>query len=216
MAKIDVRLPNKNHLVIGTSGSGKSTWVKRQVKTARRLLIWDPDGEYPVNCYSKKTEFIRGLSKCYSTPQSAIGHRGAIVPVRLALAVEPTAKNFEWFCSVAFALADARRPLVVVAEEIADVTSPGKAGPWWGRLCRRGRKYGVTLYAITQRPAECDKTIYSQAAHKWIGFMDNEADQSRLAKLCGIAAARVGALKPLQYLYKQPGAAVKTGRVRIR
>ena len=219
--RVDVSLPNRNHLVIGISGSGKSTWTKQQVRKARRLLVWDPDGEYQVNRYSSKSAFLDAVMNSYRVPnfpigneisqtkeQPTIGNRISYSTnprYRLGLSIDPTPANFEWFAQVCMTVAHARYPIVVVAEEIADVTSVGKAGVSWGTLCRRGRKYGIQLYAITQRPAECDKTIYSQAAFKWLGYMDNETDQKRMAQLFGIDHKRVAGIQPLQYLYKQPG-----------
>lgn len=205
---IDVSLDNRNHLVTATSGGGKSTWVKRQVRGARRLLVWDPDGEYSgiVQTHTTRSTFIAALRK----------RCGRSSPMRLGLTVDPTEAAFEWWAAAVFAVACATRPMVVVAEEIADVTRTAKASTAWGQLVRRGRKYGVQLFAVTQRPAECDKTIYSQTAYKWVGVLESEADRKRLASLIGIRPEVLAELKPLECYYKRPGAPAEFGRVRIR
>lgn len=206
MARVDVSLPNKNHLVVGISGSGKSSWVKRRVQRVPRLFVWDPDGEYEAARYSTKTEFIEAVKKCYSTSGGTIAHARTIERrFRLALSVDPTPQNFEFFCRTVLTVAHAKFPVTVVAEEIADCTTPQKASVHWGRLCRRGRKYNVQLFAVTQRPSECDKTIYSQSAFKWLGYMDNEADHARLGKLCGLPAEFLAEIPPLKFFFKTPG-----------
>ena len=50
-------------------------------------------------------------------------------------------------------------PLEAIAEELADVTSPGKAPGCWGILIRRGLKRGITLRCISQRWSEDRKSV---------------------------------------------------------
>jgi len=202
----NTRLKNRHHLIAATSGGGKSAWLKDKVKNAKRLIVWDPDEEYKAVRYRTRSEFVRAL---YAAINSGQGYK-------LALSVDAIPGNFDWFCRVVWAVADCRRQIVVVAEEIADVTTTAKALPAWGTLCRRGRKYGLIIYAVTQRPAECDKTIYSQAAYKWVGILENEADRKRLSSLIGASVADLGALNPLEYYLKSPGAnPPKKGVVKI-
>ncbi|MGI2102104.1 hypothetical protein RA178_14535 [Shewanella oncorhynchi] len=69
-------------------------------------------------------------------------------------------KLFEVWALCAFSWCNA----AVVAEEIADVTSPSKAPPWWGLVIRKGRARGLApIFALTQRPAEFDKTALGNA-----------------------------------------------------
>lgn len=204
--KIDVSLDNKNHLVIGTSGSGKSTWVKQQIRKIKpaRLLIWDPDQEYQGERVYKLSDLARVLVKKKNQRY------------KIAVTVDPNMMNFDFFCRVAFAVLSADKPTMIVIEELADVTTVSKAPPAWGQLSRRGRKYGGVIFAITQRPAECDKTIYSQAPFKWCGYLENEADQKRVASQMGINIDQVKNLGGLEYLYKTPGPGEpERGKLRI-
>ncbi len=202
----DTSLPNNHHLVISTSGGGKSTWLKArpEIKRARRLLAWDPDEEYNLPHYRSAPEFLAAVKAAGSGP------------IRAALSVDPTREAFEWWAGVVFAVASSDRPSVALAEEIADVTTVSKASKRWGMLCRRGRKYGVTIYAVTQRPEECDKTIYSQAAYKWVGFIEDENTIKRVARVVKVPAEEVAALEPLQFILKGPGPGnIERGRVRV-
>ncbi|WP_240701312.1 hypothetical protein [Pseudoalteromonas sp. MEBiC 03485] len=70
----------------------------------------------------------------------------------------------------------------IISDEIADVTRIGKAPPNWGELCRKVRKYGGRLCAITQRPQESDKTILNQVEFTWCGALKTSASYNYMAK----------------------------------
>lgn len=188
--RIDPSLPNHHHVVVGQSGSGKSTWVKRKTKKARRLIVWDPHYEYSVTRYRSMAAFV-----------AAVRQAG---PLQVGLSVDPTPRNFERFCAAVELVISADRKTTVVVEELADVTTPAKAAPAWGRLARGARKFGGTIYAITQRPQEADKTIYTQAAFLWVGFLERPQDQKAMAERLAVSVDDVRAIQPGSYLYKAP------------
>jgi hypothetical protein len=199
--RIDPSLPNEHHVVVGQSGSGKSTWVKRRVKHARRLVVWDPHYEYNVTRYRSMAQFI-----------AAIRQPG---PLQVALSVDPTPAAFERFCAAVELVLSADRKTEVVVEELADVTSPSKAAPAWGRLARGARKFGGKLYAITQRPQECDKTVYTQAEFLWVGYIARARDQKEMAERVDVDQATVKGLKKGEYLYKAPDKEATRHRLRF-
>lgn len=88
----------------------------------------------------------------------------------------------------------------MIAEELADVTSPGKAPAAWGALVRRGLKRGVTLYAISQRWAEADKTALGNAS-EFVIFRQSSADDVRyLVKKTRLPGAEIDRLAPLEFV----------------
>ena len=64
------------------------------------------------------------------------------------------------------------------------------------RIAREGRKYGVHLCLVTQRPAELDPTIISQCSTFFVMRMTNEADQALLRSAVSEAAANLLAFVP--------------------
>jgi len=59
------------------------------------------------------------------------------------------------------------------------------------RIAKEGRKYGVFLGLVTQRPAELDPTILSQCSTLFVMRMSNDRDQSILRAAVSDAAAKL-------------------------
>src|SRR5205085_10393204 len=57
------------------------------------------------------------------------------------------------------------------------------------RIAKEGRKYGVFLGLVTQRPAELDATIVSQCSTLFVMRMANERDQAIVRSAVSDAAA---------------------------
>lgn len=190
--RIDPKLQNRHEVVIGASGSGKSSYIKQHhdVVTARRIMIWDPDGEYRAPHVNTVPQLLRVCNKA------------GFGPLKVAIACNPSTAEFEQFCAIAFRMGHARAPLVVITEELADVANIGKASPQWGQLIRKGRKYGIQLFVASQRPQEIDKTVFSQCGTHWCGQLREERTRKYMADTIGVSVAAIAALKPLDYYLK--------------
>src|SRR5207253_4651505 len=64
------------------------------------------------------------------------------------------------------------------------------------RIAKEGRKYGVFLGLVTQRPAELDPTIISQCSTLFAMRMANDRDQALLRSAVTDAAANLLAFVP--------------------
>jgi hypothetical protein len=100
-------------------------------------------------------------------------------------------------CRLAFELGmwgGGRVPLLVVCEEAHRYVPADKRlgfGPTRravSRIAKEGRKYGVFLGVITQRPAELDSTILSQCSTIFAMRMANEADHAIIRSAVSDAA----------------------------
>lgn len=193
------KLPRTEHredgilvYVTGSMGSGKTTWIKQDVRASRRLLVWDGKGiDYG------ERERCRVITSPHEL-RTLVLHRG---PMRLSYRVPVTKENFATFCRLAWVWGRFE-PGDINVEEIADVTTPGKAPTEWGEIARKIRAYGTNVYVATQRPQECDKTAQGNATIYHCGRMSDADDQRYVARrlLGGIDVARVAELLPLQYL----------------
>ncbi|MBX9455896.1 MAG: ATP-binding protein [Rhizobium sp.] len=97
---------------------------------------------------------------------------------------------------------DGGTPLLIVCEEAhrfaaADHSSGfAPARRALSRIAKEGRKYGVHLGLVTQRPAELDPTIVSQCSTLFMMRMANERDHSLLRSAVSDAAVHLLSLVP--------------------
>ena len=200
--RIDVMRKCEHEAVFGGSGTGKSYYVKTRVKQWNRALIWDPDDEYGdipnIRTCTKASQVIELMS--------AGDARIRFVPQ--AMDSKTLEKCFEFMSLAAFIWTQC----LYVGEELADVTTPSKAANGWGTVLRRGRKRGVKVMGVSQRPAESDKTIFTQAKTIRCGRLDGEGDIARIAANMRVPKEMISQLGELQYLeLDRPTGVLKAG-----
>lgn len=156
-------------VAVGATRSGKTAWTKQQLLKEKRVLVWDVEGHYVKDGFLKVTTAAALVTIIQQ-------------PGPLKVAFVPRALNqFEFFCKVAWVFARQPGHKAVCVEELADVTTPAKAPEGWGILVRRGLKYDCDIYAITQRPAESDKTIMGNASIIHCCRLQRVADRKYMA-----------------------------------
>jgi DNA helicase HerA-like ATPase len=103
-------------------------------------------------------------------------------------------------CRMAFDFglwSDGVSPLLFVCEEAHRYAPADKKigfGPTrraLSRIAKEGRKYGVFLGLVTQRPAEIDSTIISQCSTLFVMRMANDRDQALIRSAVSDAAANL-------------------------
>ena len=103
-------------------------------------------------------------------------------------------------CRMAFDFglwSDGVAPLLFVCEEAHRYAPANKAigfGPTkraLSRIAKEGRKYGVFLGLVTQRPAEIDATIISQCSTLFVMRLSNDRDQALIRSAVSDAAANL-------------------------
>lgn len=171
----------------GASRSGKTAWVAQHVAKDRRVLAYDPDDQWSrLPGWRRITNFAE--------LRAAMLTRG---PYRLAFVPMGDFQGaFSALCLLAFALSQdaSYGAFSFIAEELADVTTPAKAPEKWGMLTRRGLKRSVTIYAISQRWSEADKTSFGNAS-VYVIFRQSSGDDVRyFARKSGIPAEEIAAL----------------------
>ncbi len=199
-------------LVAGSSGSGKSAWTIQQVRGARRLLVWDCVGEF----------HRRGSTRTAVDSLEALHRHVAAdihkpVPARIAYTGPATRAHFETFCRLAWVWIRSAPGSVLVVEETADVTSPGKAPAAWGEIVRKCRYQGGHVYGLTQRPAESDKTIVGNAVTIHTGRMNMATDRDYMARCLDVPLVQISELGDLEYIERNMRTRVLTrGRVTFK
>lgn len=200
MMKVDTSREAKIIVVCGSSGSGKSAWTKQQIKGVKRLAVWDIDDEYEavpnIKTHYSVASFAKGLASSKTGLHRLVGKFS----------------EFDLFCKAVFAWGEC----VCIVEELAGVTTPAKAPEGWHTLVSRGRKRGIHIYAITQRPAESDKTVMGNASTFHVGRMNRNADRQYMAKEMDINVSEIAELQPLEFIEKYADGKKSTGKVTFR
>lgn len=197
------------YAVAGASRSGKTAWIAQRVAREQRLLVWDyPKGEWGIKLRCRRVTDFRELAQLV-VPGAP--------PARLAFArrSETAEQDFAAFCRIAWVYVVAHgAPLVV--EETASVTHPGKAPAPWGNIIRMGLGYGSDIYAVTQRPAESDKTALGNATVVHCGRLQIPDDRATMARYLDVPVADISALRPLQFIERHASGALVRGMVSFR
>lgn len=168
----------------GASRSGKSLYASQIAADHPRAYAWDIEGQWANLPGWRRIETRADLARAADDPR----------PIRWAYVAPPNAQlrdSFEFFARCAFHAIDQHGPALIVAEELADVTTTAKAPPAWGALCRRGLKRGASIIAISQRWAEADKTAIGNASEIVALTQASDADSRYLADRTRIPLAQL-------------------------
>ena len=171
---------------VGASGSGKGVSITRRLAELKppRLLIWDPRDEYSKAAQRYST--LSGLVAAFK--QAGAGKiKARLVPgssVDLAAA-------FSLVCNLAFTAGD----LVLLAEELSDVTTATHAPAAWRRCVTQGRHRSLHIIGAAQRPALIDKTFLGNCTYLRCFTLRYEDDRRTMAKALDVPQAQIDALQ---------------------
>lgn len=175
----------------GASRSGKTAFTVKQVARQGRVIVWDPEDQWSQLAGFRK---ITSKAELLAAVQKGGNARLAFVPGG------DLKGAFDLWAGCAYYWGRYFGACHVVAEELADVTTPGKAPGNWGLLIRRGLKRGISIWPISQRWAEADKTAFGNASTFVCFRMSNVMDIDYIAKRTRISADTLHDLKPLEYV----------------
>lgn len=180
-------------VVSGASRSGKTAMVRKLLAKARRIWAWDPEDQW-----AQLPGFVRVTNR--KQLAAAMATKG---PQKIAYVTGGDLKEeFNFLCQCAMYAGRYVAPMNVIAEELADVTSQSKAPGHWGILIRRGLKRGISIYPISQRWAEADKTAMGNASDFILFRCATGDDAAYLERKTGVPATELATMKPLYWIKK--------------
>lgn len=178
-------------VISGASRSGKTAYVKKRLNKARRAWAWDPEAQW---CELPGWVKVTTRAQLLAWAQKPGAQRVAYV------AGSDLKAEFDFWCGCVFYAGRFVGPLSCVAEEVADVTTTAKAPPAWGILVRRGLKRGISIFPISQRWSEADKTAFGNASAYVMFRQSSMDDVAYLARKTGVNAAELEKLRPLEWV----------------
>lgn len=171
---------------IGGTGSGKGVSINERLRDLKppRLLIWDPRNEY-----GKLAPAAPTLPHLVGAFKHAKGG-----PVRQRYVAGESIKladAFDAVCRLAFAAEN----LVLLAEELSDVTTASHAPASWKRVITQGRHAGLHVIGAAQRPALIDKTFLGNCTYIRCFALRYHEDRQAMAKALDVPLQDVNALQ---------------------
>jgi hypothetical protein len=192
-------------LYTGKTRSGKTYQLKKRVAREKRIIVWSV--KESVDHYARDLggTVIRTL-KDLKQAVTQIG-KG---PGRLIYTPRSMADFGQWaVCAHAWGVF---APCSAIAEELADVTSAGKAPPGWGNLLRQGAGWGINIYGVTQRPAESDKTIIGNMSFIHAHQIMRAKDRAYVAAEMDLPVEQIAALSGYQWIERWQDGRIKRGK----
>jgi DNA helicase HerA-like ATPase len=198
--------------VWGATGSGKSSYVKRQLAKRKRVVIFDPQGEYDAT-QAQSVEAVR-LEMMRNWSGFRIAYRPP--PGKEAAALSALCKLIT-FAQTPFKKTGTGSALVLVVEEM-NLSFPVSGGaakcPGFAQICSRGRHYGVEVWGVSQRIAEVDKRFRGNCTETVVFRQKGARDQHAAALELGCSAAELPRAN-LTYIHERAGS-IETGKITFR
>lgn len=172
-------------LAIAVSRSGKSVFVKEVLAGHKRVIAFDPKGEYVAQL---------GYQACYTPEELQRALMSAGKGSAKIAFVATDAKSFDFFCGCALTW-NKIAMCAIVCEELAAVTTCGKASGNWGRLINQGLAYGPLIIGTVQRGQEVDKTLMNNATFLHVMRHSTDDDRDYIARKLGLAVTDIPGTK---------------------
>lgn len=178
-------------VIAGASRSGKTAYTRKRLAKARRVVAWDPEAQWCELPGWRKVTTRAALVEALQKPG----------PLKVGFVVGSDLRGgFDFWAQAVMWAGRFVEPLACIAEELADVTTPAKAPDGWGILVRRGLKRGISIYAISQRWAEADKTAFGNAS-EFVMFRQSSGDDvAYLSRKTRVDVAELSGLRPLEWV----------------
>lgn len=177
-----MQIPNySNHVttVLGHRGSGKSTWLSRNLDSYEPFILIDPLVDqrfqdmrvYRINDVSEGFRFFKEGN-----------------PRRVC--ISPNLQCFDFFCGVALA----KRGMTVVIDEVDNYTTSYFVSPNFDKMLRYGRHRQTNIVMVARRPKDINKLLRSQTT-RFIIFPLGYEESKELADQIGEAYKAIPNLK---------------------
>jgi len=197
--------------VWGASGSGKSSYVKAALDKRRRVVVFDPQAEYPGKRLGSLESVRREMRVNWSsfrisyTPPPGKEAQALSGLCRLLLAAQRPFKE-----------TGRGAPLVLVVEEM-NLSFPVAGGsakcPGFAEICSRGRHYGIETWGVSQRIAEVETRFRGNCTETVVFRQKGHRDQAAAAQELGARPAYLPK-ENLVYVVERSGK-LKSGKLKF-
>lgn len=199
---------NKPNLtaIIGTTGSGKSSGVKERLQEfgGAMMLIWSPLEETDEYAKFVRGKVFRGKRQLSEFARAAATGKGRYIYESEADEEAALHAEFDLFCMIAYKSNPSKteKNVLVLSEELADVTKPGWSPRWWKKLSTQGRHQGLEIIGVSQRPAGLDKTFLSLCTEVRCYTLSTPAECKYMAETMHCTPEEINQLPYYHYIHR--------------
>lgn len=197
-ADLDVAgLVSRHCAIVGSTGAGKSNLVTVLLEaiaggefSSARVIVIDPHGEYPTALGDKAQDDLVRDWVGHDRPVTVFDGSG--LPAEILPTIVGTMLRIVYdtlFWAQELPVGGRHQPLLIVIDEAHRFlpTRPEGGGGdtpahrTLSTIAKEGRKYGVGLMPVTQRPSEIDTSVLSQCGSMIALRTTNSADRAKVA-----------------------------------
>lgn len=191
--------------VFGARGTGKNAWTMQQLGRVKppRMAVWD----------HKHDPTMAGVGEAFTDLGACIR---AMQARRFVVRFMPdhardVAAQFDLFCRACFMAGN----LLMVVDELPEVTKANRAPPAWRQCVNVGREYrgadgrvrSLSIFGLGQRPSECDKSFMNNLDVLHTGRVAQPSDARVLADLLDVDYRVLMRLPDLHWIERRQGQA---------
>lgn len=177
-------------LVLGKTGSGKTTWARNFIQTKSRVLVVDAGfGDYPATSIPSLNELILTADRLNANGNGFF-----------RLTYTPRINETPIIMDLSRVLGNCLLTL-----EEADRFDDPKVCPEYDEIISRGRHYGVSILGISLYPFKLPADLRRQATRIICYRMHEPRDLDYLEDIIGEDVSRLPGLEPFHYLDWQAG-----------
>lgn len=175
MLNIEIKT-NERVIIVGKTGSGKTTLARYITTATRRLLVIDSKGS--LGKWDLEPFDDEALEKLRS---------GGAVRARV---LRPPEDDGSFYGHVFKAAYEAGN-VVIYIDEMFAIVPPGSRAPEYMQACyTRGREFGIGVWSSTQRPASIPLIAISEAEHFFMFRLTLFEDRKRMSEFMSPAVLR--------------------------
>lgn len=203
--------------VYGRRGSGKSTRVKALLRGHKRLIVFDPMGEYGREGLAEPADTLAEVRAIMRRRWRA-GFRIAYQPAGDYVAKLHHLAEFLWHAQAPYEDGSDPRKLMLVVEEMNlgfPVTKLPRGQEGMLRLVLQGRHRGIEIIGVTQRPAAVSADFRGNVAETYVLPLSQALDYKAVGEVIGREhEPKLRALQPHHWLHWD-GATLTEGRNKL-
>lgn len=188
--------PTDCFTIVGTRGTGKSYLARVINSLFPRSVIIDPARDWTEG------EVVTSFDK-FAEKLTEKNNENA-KKFRIIFRFSPDEKNKQELLNHVLRLCFHFKNIQVVIDEVQLFTNPHFLPSYLENLLFIGRHEGISVMAITQRPARINKSILSQSAHVFVGQLHEKNDLNAVGDFLNEDSNKLISLPKRTFIYFSP------------